>query len=179
MFLINHSLYSQDEDDVWVAGIGINAVNIRTPKGVSGIIKAAFENLNMSGGAIRVFAGRYIKSGISVQLSASANTIKKGSRYSTGDPLINDSFLAIDSKVKYDINRLIGETSWFDPFVLTGFGYSKIGDSNNFNIAVGWGFNLWFSRSVGINFQLDYNHNPQSNATDYFQHNIGLVFKLN
>jgi len=85
----------------------------------------------------------------------------------------------MDMKLKYDINRLIGETSWFDPFLLAGGGYSKIGESNNFNIATGWGFNAWFSDRVGINFQSDYNHHLKSTATDYFQHSLGLVFKLN
>jgi len=183
LFLINQTVYSQDKDNVWVAGVGINVVDIRTPKGIVGVFKGyangPIEDLNMSGGFIRAFAGRYIKRGISVHLSASANTIKKGFMYNAGYPLINDSFFAMDAKVKYDVNRLIGETSWFDPFLLAGGGYSKIGESNNFNIAAGWGFNLWFSRSVGVNFQSDYNHNPQSTATDYFQHSLGLVFKLN
>ena len=111
-------------------------------------------------------------------MSASANTITKGFGYSVEEDLIDDSFFAMDAKLKYDVNRLIGETAWFDPFVLAGGGYSKIGDTNNFNIAAGWGFNLWFSRSVGLNFQSDYNHHLQSTATDYFQHSLGLVFRL-
>ncbi|MFK5957671.1 MAG: hypothetical protein QM495_02255 [Lutibacter sp.] len=183
LFLINHTLYSQDEDDIWVVGIGINAVDIRTADGFSGVFKdyanGSIEDLNMSGAFVRVFAGKYLKNGMSLQLSLSANKIEKGFNYSEGDPLLDDSFFAIDTKLKYDLNKLIGETSWFDPFVLAGAGYSKIGDISNFNLAAGWGFNVWFSRSVGVNFQSDYNHNPNSTATDYFQHSIGLVFKLN
>ncbi|WP_299525913.1 outer membrane beta-barrel protein [uncultured Lutibacter sp.] len=178
-FLINNLLYSQDEDNTWVVGGGINVVNIRTPDGISGIFRDIFKDANMSGGAIRVFTAMYIKKGVSLQLSASGNKIKKGFGYNTGDVLLNDSFFAMDAKLRYDLNRLIGETSWFDPYVLSGFGYSKIGDTNNFNIAAGWGFNAWFSSSVGLNFQSDYNHNPTSTATDYFQHSFGLVFKLN
>lgn len=183
LFLMNNTLYSQDADDNWVAGIGVNAVDIRTPKGISGIFKdyanGTIEDLNMSGAFVRVFVGKYLKNGMSLQLSLSANKIEKGFNYSEGDPLLDDSFFAIDTKLKYDLNRLIGDTAWFDPFVLAGAGYSKIGDASNFNLAAGWGFNVWISRSVGINLQSDYNHNPQSTATDYFQHSIGLIFKLN
>jgi hypothetical protein len=183
LFLINNSIYSQDEDNTWVVGGGINIVDIRTPDGISGIIKdygnGTIEDLNMNGGAVRVFIARYLKKGVTLQLSASGNTIKKGFGYNTGDVLLNDSFFAIDAKLRYDLNKLIGETNWFDPYVLSGFGYSKMGDTNNFNIAAGWGFNAWFSRSVGVNFQSDYNHNLESTATDYFQHSLGLVFKLN
>jgi len=179
LFLINSAVYSQDEDDNWVVGGGINTVNIRTPNGISGITKDVFEDLNMNGGFIRVFVGRHIKNGISILVSASGNKIKKGFNYNAGDVFLKDSFFATDAKLRYDLNRLIGETSWFDPFVLSGFGYSKIGGTNNLNIAAGWGFNSWFSSSIGLNFQSDYNHNLKSTATDYFQHSIGLVFKLN
>lgn len=183
VFLANNTLYSQDADDNWVVGIGVNAVDIRTPNDITGITKDYFngsiEDLNMSGAFVRVFVGKYLKKGMSLQLSLSANKIEKGFNYSDGDPLLDDSFFALDAKLKYDLNRLIGETAWFDPFVLVGAGYSKIGDTSNFNLAAGWGFNVWISRSVGINLQSDYNHNPQSTATDYFQHSVGLIFKLN
>lgn len=183
LFLINQTLYSQDEDDNWVVGVGANVIDIRTPNDFKGFIKdyanGSIEDLNMSGGFFRVFAGKYLKNGMTIQLSASVNKIEKGFGYGSEQDLISDSFLAIDTKLKYDINRLIGETAWFDPFILVGGGYSKIGDTSNFNIAAGWGFNIWFARTVGINFQSDYNHSPSSTATDFFQHSIGLVFKLN
>jgi len=183
LFLVSHSTYSQDEDDKWVVGAGVNVVDIRSPYGIIGIVKdygnASFEDLNASGSLVRVFVGRYLANGITVQASASANEIQKGWWYSTGDPLTNDSFFALDSKFKYDLNYLLKRsTGPFDPFVLVGGGYSKIGETSNVNIAAGWGFNLWFSRGIGLNFQSDYNHNPKSSKTDYFQHSIGLVFKL-
>lgn len=183
LFLINHAVYSQDEDDKWVVGIGVNAVDIRTPDGFVGFTKDYFngdiEDLNMNGGFIRVFVGRHIKNDISILVSASGNTVKKGFGYSTKEDLIDDSFFAMDAKLRYDLNRLIGDNPWFDPYVLVGGGYSKIGETSNFNIAAGWGCNFWFSGVVGVNIQSDYNHNPQSTATDYFQHSIGVVFKLN
>tara|TARA_R110001583_G_scaffold35585_3_gene118259 strand:+ start:72363 stop:72983 length:621 start_codon:yes stop_codon:yes gene_type:complete len=181
--LISSSLYSQDGDNNWVAGIGINVIDIRTPDDITGILKdygnASIEDLNMNSAFVRVFVGKYLKKGMTLQLSASVNKIKKGFGYGSEQDLISDSFFAVDTKLKYDINRLIGETAWFDPFILAGVGSSKIGTTSNFNVAAGWGFNAWFSDRVGINVQSDYNHNFKSSATDYFQHSIGLVFKLN
>jgi hypothetical protein len=183
LFLINQTAYSQDEEDNWVVGLGVNAIDIRTPASIVGFAKdylnGSIEDLNMNGAFIRVFVGRHIKNDISILLSASANTVTKGFGYSTGADLIDDSFFALDAKARYDLNRLIGQSPWLDPYVLAGGGYSKLGDINNFNLAAGWGCNFWFSRSVGINVQSDYNHNPASTATDYFQHSIGIVFKLN
>jgi len=183
LFLMSQMLYSQDENNNWVVGAGVNAVDIRTPKDITGIFKdyanGSIEDLNMSGAFVKVFVGRYIKNGMSLQLSLSANKIEKGFNYSEGDPLLDDSFFAMDTKLKYDLNRVIGYSVWFDPFVLVGVGYSKIGVTSNFNIAAGGGFNIWVSETIGFNFQSDYNHNPSSTATDYFQHSIGLIFKLN
>ena len=183
LFLINHMLYSQDEDDKWVVGVGINVVDIRTPNGIVGIVKdygnGTIEDLNMYGGFFRAYVGRYLFEGISFQVAGSANKIKKGFGYSTGDPLLNDSFFALDAKFKYSIKYLLKKPAdVFDPFVLMGGGYSKIGEDSNMNIGIGWGFNLWFTNSIGLNFQSDYNHNPVSSAKDYFQHSVGLVFKL-
>lgn len=180
---VNNTLYSQDEDNNWVVGVGINAVDIRTPEAITEVIKdyanASIEDLNMYGSPIRFFIGKYINNGFTLQVSGSLNTVKKGFGY-TGfeEALINDSFFVMDAKVKYDVNRLVGETSWFDPFILTGVGYSKIGEKSNTNIGVGWGFNAWISDTVGINVQSDYNHHLKSTATDYFQHSLGVVFKL-
>lgn len=183
LFLVNHKMYSQDEDDKWVVGAGVNVIDIRSPHKLVGVVKdylnGSIEDINASGSLLRVFVGRYLANGITIQVAASANEIQKGFRYATGDPLTSDLFFAMDGKLKYDLNYLLkSSTGPFDPFVLVGGGYSKIGETSNINIAVGWGFNLWFSRGVGLNFQSDYNHNPKSNANDYFQHSIGLVFKL-
>lgn len=183
LFLVNYTMYSQDEDDKWVVGAGVNVVDIRSPEGIIGVVKdyanGSIEDLNASGSLIRVFVGRYLANGLTMQASASANEIQKGFRYATGDPLTSDSFFALDGKFKYDLNYLLQRsTGPFDPFVLVGGGYSKIGEASHINIAAGWGFNLWFSRGVGLNFQSDYNHDPKSSTNDYFQHSIGLVFKL-
>ena len=88
-FLLNHVLYSQDENNKWVVGIGINTVDIRTPEKFSGLIKdyGDFEDINMSGAFIRVFAGKYLTKGLTLQISASANKIQKGFGYSKGDVL--------------------------------------------------------------------------------------------
>lgn len=183
LFLLNQMLYSQDEDDKWVVGAGINVVDIRTPNGIIGMVKdygnGTIEDLNMYGVPFRAFVGRYLVEGISVQVSGSTNKIKKGYGYITGDPLTNDSFFALDTKFKYDLNYLFKRsTGIFDPFILIGGGYSKIAEESNMNIAVGWGLNLWFTNTVGINFQSDYNQNFGDIPNDFFQHSVGLIFKL-
>ncbi|MFO7672218.1 MAG: hypothetical protein R6V74_00765 [Lutibacter sp.] len=182
-FLINNSVFSQNEEAKWIVGVGVNIVDIRN----SGTIKETIEDyfnkglndLNMSGAFIKVSAGRYLDKGFSLQLSLSANKIEKGYYYIKGGALSSDNFTAVDAKIKYDLNHLLGETKWFDPFLLVGGGYVKIGDNSNANIASGFGFNAWITDNLGFNFQSDYNHGIKSFGTDYFQHSAGLIFKLN
>ena len=180
-FLINNLVFSQDSENKWTFGVGVNSVDIRNSSTVSGTFKDYFngDDLNMSGAFIKVSAERYLAKGFSLQFSLSANKIKKGYYYSKGDQLLNDSFTAVDAKFKYDLNDLLGEIKWFDPFLLVGVGYVKIGDDSNANIASGFGFNAWITDNFGFNFQSDYNHGVKSFGTDYFQHSAGLIFKLN
>ncbi|HEY9221950.1 MAG: hypothetical protein WAV86_07505 [Lutibacter sp.] len=180
---INNALFSQDLDNKWVFGVGVNVVDIRNSNSISGTFKDYFNgdlnDLNMSGAFIKVSAERYLNKGFSLQLSLSANKIEKGYYYKQGDDLSNDNFAAVDAKFKYDLNHILGETKWFDPFLLLGGGYVKIGDNSNANIASGFGFNAWITDNFGLNFQSDYNHGIKSFGTDYFQHSAGLIFKLN
>ncbi|MDO9276173.1 MAG: outer membrane beta-barrel protein [Lutibacter sp.] len=181
-FLINNAVFSQDENNKWTVGVGLNIIDIRNSNSISGTFKDYFngDDLNMSGAFVRIYAGRYLNKGFSLQFSLSANKIKKGYYYGLGDdPLSNDSFTGVDLKLKYDLNYLLGVTKWFDPFLLVGGGYAKIGDTSSFNVASGFGFNTWITDNFGLNFQSDYNHGIKSFGTDYFQHSAGLIFKLN
>ena len=183
IFSINSILFSQDRINKWVIGVGANVVDIRTPVSIDGFLKDylnyKIEDLNMAGGFYKIYVGKYINKGFSAQLAISGNTIQRGYDFATGDPLTNDSFFAIDTKVKYDVNRLIGDTNWFDPFLITGTSFAKIANKTGVHFALGWGFNAWVTEDVGINFQSDYNHNYASKVTDYFQFSFGLVYKLN
>lgn len=173
---------AQDSNNPWAVSFGVNVVDIRTPKDIAGFSRDYFngkiEDLNMIPAFSRLSVGRYLDKGFSLQLALSLNMVEKGFNYETGDPLANDVFMAFDSKVKYDLNNLFGDTKWFDPFVLLGGGYSKIGDNSDFKIGAGYGFNLWFNDNLGLNFQSDYNHHPSSTATDYFQHSAGLILRF-
>lgn len=183
ILLFENALFSQDVNNKWTGGIDINIIDIRNSNTISETFKDYFNNelndLNMSGVFFKIFVGRYLDKGFSLQLSLSSNKIEKGYNYRKGDPLLNDSFMAFDGKLKYDLNHLLGETKWFDPFVLVGGGYAKIGDNSNALVASGFGFNAWITNNVGLNFQSDYNHGIKSFGTDFFQHSAGIIFKLN
>ncbi|HEY9168387.1 MAG TPA: hypothetical protein VIN72_02765 [Lutibacter sp.] len=180
---INNAVFSQDANNKWAIGVGVNIVDIRNSSTISTTIEDYFNkglnDLNMSGAFIKISAERDIDKGFSLQLSFSGNKIEKGYNYLKGNPLTDDNFTAFNAKLKYDLNYLLGETKWFDPFLLIGLGYVTIGDNSNGSVASGFGFNTWITDFIGLNFQSDYNHGIKSFGTDFFQHSAGFIFKLN
>jgi len=97
--------------------------------------------------------------------------------------LKSHSFLSVDINFKYDVNKLIGETKFFDPYVVSGLGYSFRDNSPskpsydnlstvNFNFGVG--ANFWLNNILAINTQ----GTAKFTGNSYLQANIGLVFKL-
>lgn len=180
---INNAVFSQDANNKWAIGVGVNVVDIRNSSSISTTMKDYFNkglnDLNMSGAFIKISAERHIDKGFSLQLSFSGNKIEKGYNYLKGDLLTDDNFTAFNAKLKYDLNYLLGETKWFDPFLLIGLGYVTIGDNSNGSVASGFGFNTWITDNIGLNFQSDYNHGIKSFGTDFFQHSAGFIVKLN
>ncbi len=173
------SANAQDKNNPWSIGLGVNVVDIRTPDDFGGFLKdwAGPKDINILPALSRISVGRYIGSGFSAEVSGSLNKIEKGFNWQEDDALVDDTFLAVDGRVKYALNELVS-MGWFDPYLQVGGGYSKIGDLDDFKVLGGAGFNTWFNENIGLNFQTSYAHYFESTATDYFQHSIGLVFKF-
>ena len=95
------------------------------------------------------------------------------------------NYLAVDLNAKYDFNNLIGETKWFDPYGVLGFGYTFRDNSpfgkviyfekqNTLNFNTGLGANFWLFPNMGINAQ----GLAKFSSDSYLQASLGLVFKI-
>ncbi len=94
-------------------------------------------------------------------------------------------FLSLDCNLKNDFNRMLNTEGWFNPYIIYGVGATyrtvrtlPIGG----NLNIGFGFNIWLSRVVGINFQSIAKFGvstrfPRS-SSNYLQHSTGIVIKL-
>lgn len=183
--LIN-PLYGQ-ELSKWSIGLGFNGVDIRAPNHLNQQESVAtvaedylklFDDTNLNLGSLRLVAARYLKHGFSLQLSASVNTIKKDYFYYTLQRTTNEQFMALDAKLLYDLNELLGPTAWFDPYLLAGGGYTKQAERSGALYALGYGCKLWFSDQWALNLQSDYNGNSQGKNISYFQHSIGFIYQF-
>ena len=161
----------------WVVGLGYNIVDdSATPFGEDFLdIKNTWHALPYPS---RISIGRFFKNGIGIEAIGSFNKYKVGKIV---DGSINTSprdYYAIDGKISYDLNKLIGETSWFDPYVHVGAGYTSIGSVGRATANTGFGFNTWFGEKWGLNFNTMGKWGIKEGSTKQLQHSAGVVYRF-
>jgi hypothetical protein len=112
-----------------------------------------------------------------------SNTIYKQNKIINNEFQLNRSlFLSADAFVKYDLNELVGYTDRFDPFVLTGYGYTLRTAAKNKNTATfnfGLGTNFWIWDNLGINVQTQAKFALIKGTSNYLNHSVGAIYKFN
>ena len=172
---------AQDENNPWAVGFGVNAVdfyptNPQTEWGGNWYNQFfnANDHYNIVPAISRLTVSRYLAAGFSFEAAGSFNKIEK-----IGDMSVSDySFWAVDGAVKYDVNKIIGDTKWFDPYVLVGGGYTWMDDLDTASGNAGLGANFWFNDKVGLNIETRYRHTFDSDLFDHWQHSAGIIFKM-
>ncbi|CAM1334541.1 OmpA family protein [Tenacibaculum aestuariivivum] len=170
---------AQDSNNPWVVGFGVNTVDVRAYTDDFGTnLEDYVGTTEWEGNTIpsisRISVDKYLKDGFSLQLAGSLTKLKTIVNKDDAD----DLYYSIDAVVKYDLNNLFGETSWFDPYVALGGGYQSIDDEGDGVLIGGLGFNTWFNDNLGLNFQTGYKHGFNDEGRDVFQHSLGLVFRF-
>ena len=161
----------------WMFGLGYNFVD-DSGDVTDGLLKFKDE-WNSTPYPNRISIGRYFKSGIGVEAIATYNKYKEGKLVDAALVTQESDYLGFDARVTYDLNKLIGQTAWFDPYVGGGLGYT---DANNvgrgtYNAVVG--FRTWFSDRVGLDFSSSGKWAMGNNgATNHLQHAVGVVYQF-
>ncbi|PRX55310.1 OmpA family protein [Flagellimonas meridianipacifica] len=127
----------------------------------------------------RISIGRYFQNGLGLEAIGTYNQYREGKIV---DNVVNTEdidYFGIDFRISYDLNQIIGETGFFDPYVGIGAGYT---DANNqgrgtYNGVVG--FRTWLSDRVGLDFNSTGKWAMSTeNATNHIQHAIGVVYQF-
>ncbi len=181
------SLYSQEMPELtakdsiiqssWMVGVGWNFIDD------SGDAFNDFTTIRDQWNGVafpsRLNIGRYWKSGLGLELIGTYNNYKEGNTID-GITITEDiPYWGIDTRLSYDLNKVVGETGFFDPYVGVGLGYS---DANNlgrgtYNAIIG--FRTWFSDRWGLDFSSSGKWSFGNEASNHIQHAVGVVYQFN
>jgi len=172
---------AQDENNPWAIGISTNAVDFYpTNSGLSGhgawfdeFVNAG-DHYNILPSVSKITVSKYLADGFSFEAAGSLNKISK-----IGDNTATDlTYYAADGAVKYDLNKIIGNTAWFNPYASVGGGYTWLDNLGTGTFNAGLGVNFWFSDNIGLNVESKYKHSFESSIVQHFQHSVGVVVKF-
>jgi OmpA-OmpF porin, OOP family len=123
----------------------------------------------------------YFQKGWSFQGEFSFTQYKTGKVIQNNDITGTYTFFSADAHVKYDLNELVGDTHWFDPYVAGGYGYtlrSIAKNPNSANANVGLGFNIWVYQNLGFNAQTIAKFAMIEGTSNYLHHSVGIVYRF-
>ena len=161
----------------WMLGLGYNIIDD------SGDVFHELFSVGSQWNALayptRASIGRYFKSGIGVEGIASYNKYKVGKFIDGETNLEETDYFGLDARLSYDLNKIVGETAWFDPYIGVGLGYT---DANNqprgtYNAVVG--FRTWFTDQWGLDLSSSGKWAiGDTGATNHLQHAAGVVYRF-
>ncbi len=161
----------------WTVGLGYNFVDdSATPFGQYFLnMKETWHGLPYPSS---VSIGRSFKNGLGLKVVGSYNKYKVGKLVDGQINTIPRNYYAFDGMISYDINKLIGETGWFDPFLQVGAGYTSIGGVKRSTANAGFGFNIWLNDQWGLDFNTMGKWGIPKGSTKQLQHSAGVVYRF-
>ncbi|SDX63292.1 Outer membrane protein OmpA [Lutibacter oricola] len=165
----------QDKDNPWLIGFGVNAVDhySANKKDIGKFFD--YKNYNYIKAPSKLSLARYLSPSFNVELSGSINKITKN-RYVKA--IASDKYIAIDANAIYDANKIIGETGWFDPYLLGGFGFNYENSESAISYNGGAGAKLWFTDKFGAKVQTVLKYFTGDSNYRHFQHSASLIYKF-
>lgn len=175
----NETLTEKDSTIVssWIFGLGFNAIDD------SGNAYGNLFDIKKAWNAVpfpsRLSIGKYFKSGIGIEGILAYNKYKKG-KIVDNFPLTNDKdYFSMDSRLSYDLNKIVGDTGWFDPYLGVGIGYTYANDISRGTYNGVIGFRVWFSDKLGLDVNSSGKWAMKPRVKNHLQHVIGLVYRFN
>ncbi|MFO0357167.1 MAG: hypothetical protein ACK50A_09445 [Sphingobacteriaceae bacterium] len=129
----------------------------------------------------RLTVDGYYQSGFSFQAEFAYNQYKVTKDINDEVMTSTWTFFSADMHVKYDLNEVIGQTNWWDPYVIGGYGYtmrSGASKPNSVNANMGLGSNFWIYENLGFNLQTMAKFSMIEGTSNYLHHSVGVIYKL-
>ena len=195
---------AQDRQNPWAIEIGTNAVDFYPVNGGAGNFSAGNyspqgnkahgsfwseyfnfgDHYNFMPSASRVSVGRYLFSGLSLNVAGSINKIDK-----IGDAPYSDwgvdsaRYYGLDASLNFSFADALDKSWVIDPYLGVGAGRSwvKYGYAKGFNtMNANVGFKVWvLENRLAINVMSTFKSGlDDTYSQDHFQHSAGLVFQF-
>ncbi|PHR73719.1 MAG: hypothetical protein COA67_03060 [Lutibacter sp.] len=173
--------YSQDEENKWVVGLGMNAIDFFPSNGIghitgnnAGLGNELFnveDHWNQKGHP-KINISRHIWKRISADLAYTRNKI-----YNIGDFRVDDlSYSAIDLSVHYSILK---DNYKLNPYVLIGAGHTSIDDKGTATFNSGIGVTYWFAEKFGVNGDMKFKYaDLDYPMIQHFQYSVSIVHRF-
>lgn len=182
---------SAQEDNNWSFSVGLNAVDFYVSNPyvnpytssnnpiafegesfVSDLFQAGDINWNWSAYFFEV--KRYTRNNFSLNGRIAFNKISEIAPPTVISENLDYNLYNADVGVQY----ILFQRGIFEPFVGLGAGITRINGNNKSHLNLGGGLNIWFKNNLGLVINSVYKSSSSSTFYNYFQHDIGLTFRL-
>ena len=162
----------------WILGVGFNAVD--DSGNVFDELLNFTDEWNVVPFPSRISIGRYYKSGLGLEAIGTYNQYKEGKNVDGEILTENISYFGLDGRITYDLNKIIGETAWFDPYVGIGAGYTDANKRGRGTYNAIVGFRTWFSDRWGLDLNATgkWAMSESEGVSNHIQYAAGAVYQF-
>ena len=186
-FCFMSSLFAQEVEQLtkkdsivqsyWLVTLGTNIVDDSGDE--FGELFDLSEGWNMVPYPSRISVGRYFKNGLGLEAIGTYNKYKEGKIVDNAVNPEDIDYWGMDFRVSYDLNMILGETGFFDPYIGIGAGYTDANNQGRGTYNAVLGFRTWFSDHWGLDFNSTgkWAMNTE-NASNHIQHALGVAYRF-
>ncbi|GAA4807870.1 OmpA family protein [Litoribaculum gwangyangense] len=160
----------------WIIGLGYHFVDD------SGDVFNNLLDFNSSWNAVpypsRISIGKYFENGLGVEFIGAYSRYDSGNRIDKQNLSGVKDFFSADARLSYDLNEILGDTGWFDPYLGTGLGFTNANSKSRVTANAVVGFRTWFSDKIGLDINASGKWSLSPNATNYKQYAAGIVYRF-
>lgn len=161
----------------WMVSLGTNAVDDSGDE-----FRELFDvrsGWNIAPYPSRVSIGRYFKNGVGLEAIGSHNRYKEGKVVDELTLTDDIDYWGFDFRVSYDLNKILGHTGFFDPYIGIGAGYTDANNQGRGTYNGVLGFKAWFSDHWGLDFNTTGKWAMDTeNVTNHIQHAIAVAYRF-
>ena len=168
----------------WIVGLGGNVID-DDGKPFQNVFDAK-KSWNIQPYPTRATIEKTLMYGWSAEFAFNYNRIKIGKDINGDIRTKTGNYLSFDLSGKFNFNEFFKEKTWFDVYLIHGYGYTyrdAVNYKNVISANVGFGADAWvYNDMLGINIQSQAKFGLNSpfikTGANYLQHSLSIIYKF-